>query len=91
LHAITEAAKFCVSNAIAGGGDFVPKVNKGAHLAQLGHKADACVHKERDATDHGGEFSGRYLGAQVIEHGAGGGKGEGQLLFRCSSRLLQVI
>ena len=91
LHAIAEAAIFRIGDAIAGFADLVPQIDEGAHLAQLGDKADARVDEERDAADHVGEIGGGHLALQIVQHGAGGGQREGQFLFRRRPRLLQVV
>ena len=91
LHAIAEAAILGLGDAIAGFANLVPEIDKGAHLAQLGDKADAGVDEERDAADHIGEVGGRDLALQIIQHGAGCGECKGQLLLGRRPRLLQVI
>ena len=91
LHTIAEAAILGLGDAIAGFANLVPQIDKGAHLAQLGDKADAGVDEEGDAADHIGEVGGRDLALQIIQHGAGGCEREGQLLLGRRPCLLQVI
>ncbi len=60
LHAVAEAAQLGVLDAVALAADAVPQLGEGPHLAGLLHEADAGVHEEADAADHGGQLgSGR--------------------------------
>ena len=91
LHAIAEAAILRLGHAIAGQAQLIPQIDKGAHLAQFGDKADAGIHEKADAAHHVREIFGRNLALQIVQHGAGGGQREGQFLFRRRPRFLQVI
>jgi hypothetical protein len=82
---------FGVGDAVAGFQKLVPERGEGAHLAELGHEADAGIDKKRHSARHRGEVLGRNLHFQIIQHRAGGSESEGQFLFRCGPRLLQVV
>ena len=46
LHTITKTAELRIFYTVALAANFVPKIDKGAHLAHLGHETDARVYKE---------------------------------------------
>ncbi|OIQ64963.1 hypothetical protein GALL_534840 [mine drainage metagenome] len=91
LHAIAEATVFRVGHAIAVQAQLIPKVCKGAHFAQFGDEADACVDEEGDAANYVGEIGGGHLALQVVQHSGCGGEREREFLFRRRTGLLQVI
>ena len=91
LHAIAETAEFLLLDAVAITADLVPQLGEGAHLAHLGHKADARIHEEGNPPDHRGESLFRHLGFQVVQHRNRGRQREGQLLLRRRPGFLQVI
>ena len=93
LHAVAEQPLLRVIDAVALGGDLVPELGEGAHLAHLGDEAQPRIDEERDAADHlperaGLDFAGPFDG---VEHGDRGGQREGELLHRRRSGLLQVV
>ena len=50
LYSIAEAAELGVCDTVTLQQDFIPEVDKGAHFAHFGDKADACVHEKRDTS-----------------------------------------
>ena len=91
LNPIAEAAMFWVFDTIALLADFIPKLDKGAHFAHLGYKADACIHKERNPRDHRAEILGRDTRFQRVENRLRRGQGKGQFLFGRGTGLLQMV
>ena len=93
LHAVAEAAELGVLHPVALAADAVPQPGEGPHLAGLLHEADARVHEEADAADHGRQLAVVDLarGAHAVEHADGGGQRVGDLLHRGGPRLLQVV
>ncbi len=91
LNAVPEPAVLGVCNTVTRLADLVPQIDKGPHLAHLGHKADACVHKERNASDECGEICRINARLQLVQNGRGGRKRKGQFLLGRGSCLLQVV
>ena len=82
-----------VFNAVALLQDLVPKLCKGAHLADFSDEPQARIDEERDARGYGAKIRslvGRRL-AHRVQHRKRGRQSIGQFLFRRRARLLQVV
>ena len=93
LHAVAKTAELGVLDPVALAADAVPQLVEGPHFAGLLDEADAGVHEEADATDHGGQLGLGDLarGAHAVEHADGGGERVGDLLHRRRPGLLEVV
>ncbi len=93
LHAVAEPARAGVGDAVAFAGDAVPDGGERPHLAHLLDEADARVDEEGDAADDRGEPFRRdaVRVARRVQDGDGGGQGEGDLLDRGRTGLLEVV
>ena len=93
LHAVAEAQRLLVGDAVALAADALPQVDERPHLAGLLDEADAGVDEEADRGEHGGEAVGLDLAGLLhgVEHADGGGEGVGDLLHRRRPGLLQVV
>ncbi len=93
LHAIAEAAKLGVGDAVTLFSDLVPEIDEGTHLRHLGDEAHAGIDEERDRAHDLRELLGRHLARRLhlIENGLGGCQREGELLARRRSCFLQMV
>ncbi len=93
LDAVAEAPQLGVLDAVALAADAVPHARERPHLARLLDEADARVHEEADAADHGREVGVVDLarGAHAVEHADGRGERERDLLHGGGPRLLEVV
>ena len=87
LHAVAEAAELLLFDTVALAAYLVPELGESAHLAHLGHEADAGVHEERDASHHCREM----LVGHLALHRLRGRERIGQFLLRRGARFLQVV
>ena len=93
LDAVAEPPELGVLDAVALAADAVPHARERPHLARLLDEADARVHEEADAADHGRQVGLVHLarGAHAVEHADGRRQCERDLLGRGGPRLLEVV
>ena len=93
MQPVAEAPEPRIGYRVAFGGDAIPELGEGSHLACLFYVADSGVAEERDATNQAREvvFSDLTGSLDGVEHGNRTGQRVGDFVDGAGSRFLQVV
>ncbi len=93
LHTIAKQLVLGIRHAVTLGQNFVPQLDKRAHLRDLGHEAKAGIDEKRDAPSHRAEFIGSHFTRLLhsVEHSRRGRQRKCQFLHRRRACFLQMI